>query len=199
MDPPYPSISPRRNLPSGETGAVLCGNCQRRPPPFDHCFAVFRYEDPLPALVAGMKFQGRLNLVRLLGQLLAEALANEMVTQDWAEPDAIIPVPLHPRRLRQRGYNQALELARIVGRRISVPVEVACCERSRATQAQSELEERQRLINIRGAFAATGPLPPHIAILDDVVTTGATVSELARTLRSSGCERVDVWALARTP
>jgi ComF family protein len=146
-----------------------------------------------------MKFQGRLNLIRLLGQLLADALVAEARSPDWAWPDVIIPVPLHAQRLRQRGYNQALELARLVGRRIGVPVDVTRCRRTRPTQAQSELEERQRLVNIRGAFAVTAPLPQHVAILDDVVTTGATVAELARTLRRSGCGRVDVWTLARTP
>lgn len=180
-------------------GDGLCGSCQRQPPPYRRCTAVYRYEDPLPALVAGMKFRARLNLVRLLGELLAEELLASAEAPDWTWPDAIVPVPLHPQRLRQRGYNQALELARIVGRRLALPVDIACCRRIRSTQAQSALEERQRLTNIRGAFAVTAPLPRHVAILDDVVTTGATVSELARLLRRNGCEQVDVWALARTP
>lgn len=178
---------------------ILCGQCQRHPPPFRRCRAVYRYEGPLPALVAGMKFHARLNLVRLLGALLAEDLLAAAEAPDWTWPDAIVPVPLHSKRLRQRGYNQALELARLVSRQLALPVEAACCRRIRSTQAQSELEERQRLSNIRGAFAVTAPLPRHVVILDDVVTTGATVAELARTLRRNGCELVDVWALARTP
>lgn len=176
-----------------------CGGCQHRPPPYDRCTAVFRYETPLPALVGGMKFRARLNLVRLLGDLVADALLLERESPRWATPDAIVPVPLHPRRLRQRGYNQALEMARVVGRRLAIRVDARTCWRTRATLAQSELDERRRLTNIRGAFAATAPLPTHVAILDDVVTTGATVSELARVLRRSGCERIEVWALARTP
>jgi ComF family protein len=146
-----------------------------------------------------MKFRARLNLVRLLGELLADGLMDAAATPDWTWPDAIVPVPLHPQRLRQRGYNQALEMARLLERRLALPVAAACCQRIRSTQAQSALAARQRRSNIRGAFDVTAPLPRHLAILDDVVTTGATVSELARVLRRHGCERVDVWALARTP
>jgi len=183
----------------GPKGPSLCGGCQRRPPPFAQCRAAFRYEDPLPALIGGIKFRARLNLVRLLGGLVADAWLTQMDADGSTSPGAIVPVPLHPNRLRQRGYNQALELARVIGRRLSIPVDAACCRRTRATRAQSELEERQRLQNIRGAFTVTGTLPPHLVILDDVVTTGATVSELARTLLHGGCQRVDVWAVARTP
>jgi ComF family protein len=150
-------------------------------------------------LVGGIKFRARMNLIRLLGNLLADALLSADGAVPAEQPQAILPVPLHPARLRQRGYNQALELARVVGRRLSIPVDASSCQRTRATRAQSELEERQRLQNIRGAFATTGRLPRHLAILDDVVTTGATVSELARALHRGGCERVDVWTLARTP
>jgi ComF family protein len=177
----------------------ICGRCQTQPPPFACCRAAFRYEDPLPALVGGIKFRARMNLIRLLGNLLADALLSADGAVPAEQPQAILPVPLHPARLRQRGYNQALELARVVGRRLSIPVDASSCQRTRATRAQSELEERQRLQNIRGAFATTGRLPRHLAILDDVVTTGATVSELARALHRGGCERVDVWTLARTP
>jgi len=109
-------------------------------------------------------------------------------------------VPLHPRRLRQRGYNQALELARIVGRLLQVPVDDRCCTRLIATQPQAELDQKARRRNLRGAFSATLALQAqHLAILDDVVTTGSTVSEVARVLRRAGCQRVDVWTIARTP
>lgn len=177
----------------------ICGRCQRQPPPFERCTAAFRYEDPLPTLVGGIKFQSKLNLIRLLGELLADALADESQRPGWQPPEAILPVPLHPRRLRVRGYNQALELARVISRRLAIPINDRCCQRKRATQAQSELDERLRFSNIRGAFEVTSAVPRRIAILDDVVTTGATVSELARVLKRAGCERIDIWALARTP
>ncbi len=153
----------------------------------------------MPSFVGGIKFQSKLNLIRLLGHLLADALAAERERPGWRPPDAILPVPLHPKRLRERGYNQALELARILERRLAIPVSNRCCQRTRATRTQTDLNERLRLSNIRGAFEATSPVPRRIAILDDVVTTGATVSELARVLKQAGCERIDVWALARTP
>lgn len=183
---------------SAGTGGI-CGRCQQAPPPFARCTAAFRYEEPLSSLVVEIKFRSRLNLIRLLGELLTETLSADSERPDWQPPAAIVPVPLHPRRLRTRGYNQALELARVVGRRLAIPVNHRCCRRTRATQAQTELDERLRLTNIRDAFEVTEPLPRHLAILDDVVTTGATVSELARRLTQAGCERVDVWALARTP
>lgn len=146
-----------------------------------------------------MKFRSKLNLIRLLGELLADALGAEAEQPDWQWPDAILPVPLHPNRLRERGYNQALELARVVGRRLGTPVEHRHCRRTRATQAQSDLDERRRLANIRGAFEAAPVVPKRLAILDDVVTTGATVTELTRVLRRVGCEQIEVWTLARTP
>lgn len=197
---PFPVAEADRSGVAGTPRrTTLCGNCQRHPPPYQAAFAAFRYEDPLPALVAGIKFRSRLNLIRLLGALLAGALAREAQTPHWMPPDVMVPVPLHPRRLRQRGYNQALELARPIARRLDIPVHPELCQRVRSTQAQSELDERSRLSNIRGAFRATGPLPPRIAVLDDVVTTGATVSEMARVLRAAGCRQVAVWSLARTP
>ena len=177
----------------------LCGNCQRQSPPFERCLAAFRYEDPLPWLVAGIKFRSKLNLIRLLGELLADAIQTDAERGNRPLPQALVPVPLHPRRLRARGYNQALELARILSRRMAVPLLPQCCQRTRATQAQSELDERHRHLNIRGAFEAIGPIPPHIALIDDVMTTGATVSELSRVMTEAGCHRVEIWALARTP
>lgn len=175
---------------------TLCGVCQRHPPPFTHCHAAFRYQDTLPSMIAGLKFRGRLNVLRLTGLLLAASLRES----DVVMPAAIVPVPLHPRRLRKRGYNQALELARIVGRELVLPVDDRCCERVLATRPQAELEQKARRKNLRGAFRATIDMQGrHVAILDDVVTTASTVSELTRVLTRAGCQRVDVWTVARTP
>ena len=175
---------------------ALCGRCQRSPPPFQHCHAAFRYEDPLPALVGGLKFRGRLNLLRLMALLLAQSLRESAVDC----PDVIVPVPLHPRRLRQRGYNQALEMARIIGAELQIPVDDRCCTRVLSTQPQAELDRKARRGNLRGAFSATADLQGmQIAVLDDVVTTASTVSEVARVLRAAGSRRVDVWTIARTP
>jgi ComF family protein len=190
-------------LPPGRLHGSLCGRCQRRPPPFERCLAAFRYQDPLPALVAGIKFRGRMNSVRLLGALMADAIAGQLAIQTGAEarrPDAVIPVPLHRRRLRERGYNQALELARHLSRRLDLPIDPSCCSRHRPTPPQSSLERKARLSNVRGAFATRRRVDgQHLVIVDDVVTTASTVAELARSLRQAGAARIDVWCLARTP
>ncbi len=175
---------------------TLCGPCQRRPPAFERCFAPLRYETPLPFLIGGLKFRGRLNIARLLGQYLAAAIGD----LGTPLPEVLVPVPLHRARLAERGYNQALEIARILGRELGIPVDARCCSRVQATQPQAGLDERARRHNIRGAFAAADTLPwRHLALLDDVVTTGSTVSEASRVLLGAGAERVEVWAVARTP
>lgn len=115
-------------------------------------------------------------------------------------PDLLIPVPLHPSRLRKRGYNQALELARPLGRRLGIPVRHDVLRRTRCTGAQTELDAAARVGNVRGAFAlASLPAQRHVALVDDVMTTGATLAEAALVLLAAGMDRVDVWALARTP
>lgn len=183
-------------LPLEHTTGALCGECQRRPPPFSVCHAAFRYEDPLPALVGGAKFRSRLNLVRLLGQCLANALRERGAEM----PDCILPVPLHAKRLRERGYNQALEVARTLSHELSIPVDTHSCIRVLATPPQAGLEQKERRRNVRGAFHLARPLDAgRVAILDDVVTTGSTVSELTKVLLKAGVKRVDVWAVARTP
>jgi len=183
-------------LPAGNPAGALCGQCQRKPPPFDVCHAAFRYEDPLPALVGGAKFRSRLELARLLGQCLARVVCEQTAEM----PDVILPVPLHARRLRERGYNQALEIARAVSRETGVPIDRTSCARVLSTAPQAGLEQKARRRNVRGAFQVVRSLPgSHVAILDDVVTTGSTVSELTRILRKAGASRVDVWAVARTP
>jgi len=145
-------------------------------------------------LLLQLKFRQKLYLAPLLGGLLADALA----TRREPLPDCLVPVPLHPERLRERGYNQALELARIISGRLEVPVAATLCIREKATAPQTALDGLERRRNLRGAFSVRkGEVPRHIAIVDDVVTTGTTVSELARTLRRSGAQTVEVWACAR--
>jgi ComF family protein len=170
-----------------------CGHCLRSPPPFDRTRALFRYGSPLSELVLRLKFQGALHLAPLLGRLLAAQLATVV-----PRPDVIIPVPLHPARLTTRGYNQALELGRPLARALDVPLASGLCRRVRDTAPQSTLDPDRRRRNVRGAFMVEGEVPPHVVILDDVITTGATLSELARVLRRAGAQRVEAWALART-
>ncbi len=174
--------------------APTCGRCHLASPPFDASRAVFRYGFPLDRLLPRLKFHGDLAAGRLLAELCAEALANA------PRPLALLPVPLHPARLRRRGYDQALELARPLARALDLPLCADRLHRQRATTAQSELGARARRHNVHEAFALhPGPLPAHIAVFDDVMTTGATLAECCRTLKRAGVERVEAWAVARAP
>jgi ComF family protein len=132
---------------------------------------------------------------RLLGTLLTRALQQAGAPY----PELLLPVPLHPARLRERGFNQAVEIARPLAQALGLPLDLNSCQRRRATAPQAGLEAIERRRNIRGAFALTRPLPArHLALIDDVVTTGSTVAELTRLLKRAGAERVEVWALAKT-
>lgn len=190
--PHNPSPCHRCGIPLSD-GARLCGPCNHNPPPFDSSVIPFRYGPPLDYLLQQLKFHQRLHLAPLLGGLLAEAILH----QGRPLPELILPVPLHPTRLRERGYNQALELARPVARQLALPVDWHGVARQRQTQAQTSLQGRERRKNLRNAFVVQHELPRHVALVDDVVTTGATVSELATTLKRSGVERVEIWAIAR--
>lgn len=166
-------------LPAAHPAEVPCGDCLRHPPPFASCHAAFRYEDPMPTLVSAAKFRGRLNVARLLAECLLLSLRERMVPL----PELLIPVPLHPRRLSERGYNQALEVARPLGRTLRVRLDTASCIRVQATAPQAGLEKEARKRNIRGAFQTIRPPSArHVALVDDVVTTGSTVSELTKVL-----------------
>ncbi len=180
------------------TGAIgdelRCGRCLQQPPAFDTSLSLFRYEDDAVRLVHALKFNQKLACSRLLGSLLADAVAAQVD----ALPDCILPVPLHHGRLRQRGYNQSIELARPVAAAFGIPVDVQSIVRVLDTHAQTGLDRKQRRQNIRGAFQMVLPLAgQHIAILDDVVTTMSTVNEIAGILRKGGAARVDVWSIAR--
>lgn len=191
---PYLRVAcPRCAAPLPTLADTACGQCQNQPPAFDSTHCLLRYEEPVCHLVKALKFGASYPTARLLGNLLADSLMKR-----GELPEAIIPIPLHRSRYGLRGFNQALEIGRTVARRLGVGLDPSACRRIRATAAQAMLPARERRKNIRGAFA---PRPVigyrHVAILDDVVTTGATVNEVARVLRSAGVERVEVWAIAR--
>ncbi|MGC9457033.1 MAG: ComF family protein [Halothiobacillaceae bacterium] len=156
-----------------------------------------RYEGLVRLLVQRLKFSGDLAAARPLVESLQAAVASGR--DDQPLPDALLPVPLHPRRLAERGFNQAERLARPLSKQLGVPLSLNSLRRGVATAAQSQLDARARRRNVRGAFAVCGPVPDHVAIVDDVVTTGSTVSEIARILRRAGCKRIEVWAAARAP
>jgi ComF family protein len=143
-----------------------------------------------------LKYQGRLDAARVLGQLLAEALTDARA----ARPEHVIAVPLHRERLRERGFNQALELARPISRALNVSLLPAAVARVRPTVSQSGLNARARRRNLRGAFVARVDLRGRrVAVVDDVVTTGSTVAAVTRSLKKAGAAHVEIWALARAP
>lgn len=177
-------------------GPVLCGQCLSKSPQYDRVIAPLLYENPVDWMVQQLKFHARLPYVRVLSHLLYEHL-NDTLT-DW--PELLVPVPLHKRRLAERGFNQALELARPLSKALNLPVAENVCSRQKDTPQQSVLPANKRAANLRNAFLMNKPLAAkRVAIIDDVVTTGATVNALAKLLKQNGAERVQVWAVARTP
>ena len=173
--------------------AARCGRCQRKPPAFDATTALFHYQPPVDYLLKRLKFASELAIAPLLAGLLAERIAS----RTEALPEALLAIPLHRTRLCERGFNQAGLLATRLGARLALPVAQRLCVRRRATQPQSLLSPTARRLNLRNAFAIQGTPAAHVAIVDDVMTTGHTAGELARALKQAGAERVEVWVIAR--
>jgi ComF family protein len=166
----------------------------RHPPFFDRVDCAFRYEAPLAATVRRFKYRGD----AASGRLLAELFCKALQARGPRLPDCIIPVPLAPRRYRERGFNQAIELGIQIGRRLGVPLRTHIVVRSRDTSEQAGLAPRQRRRNVRKAFAVVSPIhAKRVAVLDDVMTTGSTANEVARVLRAAGALEIEVWAIAR--
>ena len=184
-------------LPAGDAAApVRCGQCLKKPPVFDHAISLFEYKDDAASLIMQLKFNDRLALSRLFGQLMLDRVRVEGA----AGVDALLPVPLHRSRLRSRGFNQSVELARMLSRGLQKPLLRHQVARVVATSQQTGLDAKTRRRNIRGAFRVMAAIPyEHVAIVDDVVTTGSTVNELSRVLKKAGVKTVSVWSVARAP
>lgn len=173
---------------------VACGVCQKHPPAYAHARAAFSYAAPVDRLIQNLKYHQRLELSRVLGEYLAAYVAQ---LNDPA-PDIVVPVPLHPSRLRVRGYNQSLEIARFVAPPLGLPLDYRHLRRIRATAPQTELPRPLRRKNVRGAFEADATFAgKRVAIVDDVMTSGHTVNALANCLLKSGAAEVVVWVVAR--
>ncbi|RRJ83164.1 ComF family protein [Aestuariirhabdus litorea] len=180
----------------GPTGS-LCGRCLGSPPLFQHCIAALGYEFPLRQLIGRYKYQQQWLFGPLFQQLLWHRFSEALSLA--TPPEALIAVPLHPQRLRERGFNQALELARFLSRRSGIPLLHPLVNRQRHTPHQQGLSLKERHRNLKGAFHLEPPLPArHLMLVDDVVTSGATVNEITRLLLRKGANRVDVCCLART-
>lgn len=183
---------PRCALPQPHAGT--CAACVAAPPPLDAVHAAFAYAFPLDRLLPRLKFHRDFAAGRVLACGMAERFAG------LPRPQALVPVPLHRARLRQRGYDQALELARPLAQALQLPLRAGLLRRTRATRAQSRLDADARRQNLQDAFRVepgVGNLPGHVVLLDDVMTTGATLHVAARALRVAGVTRVEAWVCAR--
>lgn len=176
---------------------LICGHCLRQSTVIDRTIALFRYDSPLPQWLYSIKFRHHMGYLTVLGELLASHLNQILSPSEY--PEMIIPMPLHPHRQQKRGFNQAMELAKFIGKIINIPVENHYCHRIRDTEQQSQLPFEERKRNLRSAFRVDTRLcTKSVAIVDDVVTTGATVRSLAKALRTQGVSQISVWCAART-
>lgn len=174
-------------------GSQVCGACLQHPPAFDRTLAAFSYRFPVDRLLHAFKYSGNLALVEILAKPLARLAASH------PKPDLLMPMPLHPGRLKERGFNQSLEIARPISRWLDIPLAADACRRTRDTPPQAGLKWKERRRNVRGAFACDLDLCGRkIAVLDDVMTTGATLNEISRVLKGRGASEVSVWVVART-
>jgi ComF family protein len=192
--PALPPACPVCAQPSA--GRVACDRCLRARPRFAATIAAHAYAFPLDYLVQGLKYEHRLELAVPLGEALASALRGASGACGGVE--ALVPMPLSRARQRERGFNQAIEIARVVARRTGVPL-ARLLARTAHAPPQASLPWRERARNVRGAFACAARLDGrHVAILDDVMTTGATLDAAAAALLAAGAARVDAWVVART-
>ncbi|MHA7841239.1 MAG: double zinc ribbon domain-containing protein [Gammaproteobacteria bacterium] len=183
-------------LPESVTNPV-CGQCLNLSHPYDNLHVIFNYVYPLPFLIAGLKFAQQWFNAPTLGTVMAYQLEKRY--HNVFKPQAIIPMPLHKERLRQRGYNQSLELARPISKHLAIPLLKQATKRIKSTLPQTEVSLSKRLSNVKNAFVYPHRLPPYIAVIDDVFTTGHTLRSFCAGLKAHGVKRIDAWICARTP
>lgn len=173
------------------TEGQRCGACIAQPPNYDHVCAAFAYAFPADALIRALKYRGMLAVAPFLGQAVAGSLDER--------PDVLIAMPLAAARLRERGFNQAHEIARHAARAVNVPLDAHACRKVRDTPPQAALPWKERAKNMRRAFVCDADFTgKHVAVVDDVMTTGATLNEIARNLKQAGATRVTGLVAART-
>ncbi len=174
-------------------GNQLCGDCLQSPPAFDGTRALFRYDYPLNAMLQRYKYQQNLQLAKTFSQLIADHLS------ELGHFDRIIPMPLHPKRLAERGFNQSLEIAKQLAKKLDIQLDSSSCKRIKWSPPQASLPLKARIKNMRGAFVCHKDLSQQrVLLLDDVMTTGASLHELASTVKSAGASHVECWVVART-
>lgn len=177
-------------LPAGDF--LICGRCCRNKPYVDKVITAYCFDEPLRTLIHEFKYREGLHLLTFLSNLMLHALPkNDYPTE------CLMPVPMHPKRLKQRGFNQAAELTKSLARTLKLPYDLSHCKKTLNTLPQAGLNANARQKNLRGAFKASASHYQHITLIDDLFTTGSTANELARMLKDKGVARVDLWCCAR--
>lgn len=187
-------------LPLAHPGSHhLCGDCLTSPPPFNRSLIPWRYQYPIDNMIGRYKYSRQHKFARPLIAGFASYLESAFQDRSDDKPQILIPSPMLPARRRTRGFNQARDIAERLGEKLDIPVDAGAVRRVRKVQAQRGLNRKARLANLRDVFEVCANVPERVAIVDDVVTTGATMQALASTLRQAGAKDIQVWALARTP
>lgn len=183
------------NMVDTRDSTVRCGQCLTDPPAFDLCISPYHYALPINQFITQLKFRHQLHYALILADLLISKIEQHPENL----PECIIPVPLHSNRLRQRGFNQALEIARPIAKKYDIILDSHSCTRVISTAPQMEQDKKTRAKNVKNAFQISPEFKhSHVAIVDDVMTTGHTLNELSRVLRAQGAKRIQVWAAARS-
>ncbi|MBZ0333111.1 hypothetical protein MARI_03440 [Marinobacter sp. JH2] len=184
-------------LPLAFSGSVRrCGECLTQPPPFTRSLIPWRYQFPVDSMIGRYKYQGHRKFARPLLADFTDYLERTLTESE--RPELLIPAPMHWQRRWQRGFNQSQDIAEYLGRRLKIPVGSQAVRRKRKVRAQRGLNRDGRLSNLSSVFEVCAPIPERVAIIDDVVTTGATTRALAIELAGAGARDIQIWALART-
>lgn len=179
------------------SNGLTCGSCLNSPPHFDATQALFTYDFPMDGLLQHYKYKEMLHLANTFATLLHDKKIAD--TPSTNKIDLIIPMPMHHARLKERGFNQALEIAKIISKNAQIQLDYSACQRTKLTPPQASLPLKERIKNIRGVFSCQQQLQGlNIALVDDVMTTGASLNELAKTLKQAGAVHVECWVIART-
>jgi ComF family protein len=183
------------------SNGLLCGNCLNATPSFDATQALFTYDYPLNRLLQHYKYQASLQLANTFAALWLDKQSSTIsnAQDEKYVIDLIIPMPMHNERLKQRGFNQALEIARLISKHTQIKLDYTSCQRTKLTPPQASLPLKERIKNIHGVFQCNKNMQGlNIAMVDDVMTTGASLNELAKTLKQAGATHVECWVIART-
>lgn len=178
---------------------LVCGECLKHPPPFDRALIPWRYQFPVDRMISRYKYHGQRHYARPLLADMTGRVRQVLSEQPERRPQLLVAAPMHRKRQRRRGFNQAADIAEAISIGTGIPWTDTLLIRTRAIRPQSGLKRKQRLSNLRGLFDISGSVPRHIVLVDDVVTTGATATTLAKLLRRHGARTIEIWALARTP